>query len=158
MLYMETLNIRLDRALCVKWATRSKKLRRLLRESQPEGVARKRTGRHDRPVLTPEQLAVITILDSVGHGVSTGEINEKIDLPHANTTRTLDRMEKKGLVYRSRGKVDQRQMVVKLTLEGHKMARHLVEFRQAFHTSFWDDYTEPEKKVLMELLERPVRN
>jgi DNA-binding MarR family transcriptional regulator len=153
---METINIRLDRALCVKWAARLKKLRRLLKEPLPDCMARKGTGRRDRSALTPEQLAVITILDSAGHGIATGEINEKIDLPYANTTRTLDRMEKRGLVFRSRGKADQRQIIVKLTLEGHKIARHLAETSRAFYASFWDGYTEAEKRMLIELLKRQL--
>lgn len=151
---METQNVRLDRALCVKWAMRSEKLRRLLKEPPSGDVVRKGTSRRDRSILTPEQSAVITILDSAGHGISTGEINEKTDLPYANTTRTLDRMEKKGLVYRSRGKADKRQIIVKLTLEGQKIARHLTEISQAFCASFWDNYTESEKRTLLELLER----
>jgi len=151
---METLNIRLDRALSAKWAMRSEKLRRLLKELSSKEVSRKGISRRDRSIFTPEQLAVITILSSFGHGVATGEINEKIDLPYANTSRTLNRMEKKGLIYRSRGKEDKRQVIVKLTLEGQKIARHLADINQTFYTSFWNGYTEAEKKTLLELLEK----
>jgi len=104
--------------------------------------------------LTPEQYAILVVLDSYGHGVTVKEVGEAIDLPFANVTRTLERLETKGLVYRTRGVEDRRQMIVKLTLEGAKTARRLGEVRRRLGQTLWGKYDEREKRLLINLLSR----
>lgn len=148
------INHRLDAALRDRWVSRQALLRRLLKEAIPPH--RETRGTHpgrDRG-FTPEQYAIINILHSYGHGVTVGEIVEGIDIPYANVTRTLDRLEKKGLIHRTRGSEDRRQMIVRLTLEGNKAAGKLGEVRGRLDEQLWRGYSDEEKRALLELLSR----
>ena len=135
-----SLDQRLDRALREKWAERRQLLFDLLRKYIPE----KR--------ITPEQFAILDILSSVGHGLVVREITEQSDLPHANITRTLDRLEIKGLIRRTQDKADRRQVIIRLTLEGNKSVNRLAEIRQLLHEQMWTGLGEREKTYLLELL------
>jgi DNA-binding MarR family transcriptional regulator len=148
------INRRLDAALQDKWVTRQTILRKLLKETVP--LKPEPLGTHpgrDRG-FTPEQFVIINILCSYGHGVTVGEIVEGIDIPHANVTRTLDRLEKKGLIHRTRGSKDRRQMIVRLTLEGNKAAGKLAEVEGELDEQLWGGYSDEEKELLLELLNR----
>ncbi len=151
---MDDLNEQLDRIFGAKWAARSTLLRGLLK--QASGGRQAELGKESlRPPtghLTPEQLAVIIALDSYGHGVAVKEITKEIELPHANITRTLDKLEKKGLISRTQDKADRRRAIVRLTLEGNKTARRLVGIRRKLLSALWDIYDDREKKLLLELL------
>jgi DNA-binding MarR family transcriptional regulator len=151
---IDELDARLDRALTKKFIARQALLRRLLRETGAgvKGATGRGMPRAER--LTPEQYAILVVLDSYGHGVTVKEVGEAIDLPFANVTRTLERLETKGLVYRTRGVEDRRQMIVKLTLEGAKTARRLGEVRRRLEQTLWGKYDEREKRLLINLLSR----
>jgi len=143
-------NEKLDTALTGLYLRRQSILRELLKAAVP--MDRKTDGKS--AVFTPEQYAVISALDAYGHGVTVKEIAEAITTPHANVTRTLERLEKKGLVYRARGSEDKRQVIVRLTLAGSKLARRLDEIRDHFHRRMWGGFDEREKKMLLALLSR----
>jgi DNA-binding MarR family transcriptional regulator len=146
----------LDSLFRKKWAERRRLLWKLLRdqytaEKKPIGADPRDTAR-----FTPEQYDIITVLDSFGHGVPVKDITELIDLPFANITRTLDRLEKKGLIRRSKGKDDKRQVIIRLTLEGSRAARRLAHVRENLLTATWGMYDEAEQGILINLLERLV--
>jgi DNA-binding MarR family transcriptional regulator len=148
------MNNRLDRALAARWAERRAILRRTLKEKTPQAVApRGATPRGDRP-LTPEQWAVLKILDGAGPGIAVQEIAGQCDFPHANVTRTIDRLEKRGLLIRLRNKIDRRRLMVRLTVEGKKMVRELDEVEEMVYHILWDIYTPEEKDLLLRLLAR----
>jgi len=153
---MDNLNEKLDKALGTKWAARSTLLRELLKKApggRQAGLGKKSL-RPSAGHLTPEQLTVIAVLDSYGYGVAVKEIAEEIELPHANITRTLDKLEKKGLISRTQDRADRRRIIVRLTLEGNKTARCLSGIRQKLHSALWDIYDDREKILLLELLSR----
>ena len=102
--------------------------------------------------LAPEQAAVIKILAEFGHGISVGDIVEAMVLPHANVSRTLDRLEKKGLVRRARGKNDSRQVIIRLTLEGSKLARRIIRAYESALDDIWGNYNNEEIKTILSLL------
>lgn len=142
---------KLDAALIGLYLRRQSILRRLLKETAPTN--RKTDSRST--VFTPEQYAVISALDAYGHGVTVKEIAEAITTPHANVTRTLERLEKKGLVYRTRGSNDRRQVIVRLTLAGTKLARQFHDITERLHERLWGVYTSDETRVLLKLLSKP---
>lgn len=141
---------KLDSALVNFFLRRQSMLRSLLRAAVPSG----RTTGGRGTVFTPEQYAIILVLDTYGHGVTVKEIAEGVAAPHANVTRTLERLEKKGLVYSTRGSEDKRQVMVRLTLAGSKLARQLNEITNLLHQRLWDGLDERDKKTLLELLSR----
>jgi len=148
------LDRRLDAALRVKWVTRQKQLRELLKEIMPREPELPGTRPRRERGFTPEQYAIISILHSFGHGVTVSEIAGAIDIPHANVTRTLDRLERKGLIHRRRGDEDRRRMIVRLTLEGNKAAKRLSEIEARLDVIIWGAYSMSEKQALLELLNR----
>jgi DNA-binding MarR family transcriptional regulator len=152
----ENINHRLDRALAARWTERRTVHRRKLKEMTPHvPVPRGATPRGDRP-LTPEQWAVLQILDGAGLGVTVQTIAGQCDFPHANATRTLDRLEKRGLIMRLRNKADRRRVMVHLTVEGKRMVRDLDAVEDSVHHVFWDIYGPEEKELLLQLLTRRV--
>lgn len=150
----ENINNRLDRALAARWTERRIILRRTLKEKTPQVIAaRGATPRGDRP-LTPEQWAVLKILEGAGLGVTVQTIAGQCDFPHANATRTIDRLEKRGLLIRLRDKTDRRRVMVRLTVEGNKMVRELDAVEDTLHHVLWDRYSPEEKELLLRLLMR----
>lgn len=133
---------KLDKAFMAKYTERRKSLSKNLRalsESFPGRIA-------------PEQAEVLKILSELGHGVPVGEISVKLESPHANITRTLDRLEKKGLVRRSRSKDDRRQVIIRITLEGSKLAAKVSELYDGALQSIWGNYSNEEKNNLLKFL------
>lgn len=150
----DIIDTRLDKTLARKHVERLSLLRRLLKElpvsqdTMPRGSAKKPTP------FTPEQYEIITILDAYGHGVTVKEIVEAIDAPHANVTRTLERLENKGLIYRARGSEDRRQVIVRLTLAGAKTARQMAKIAERLDDLLWHKLTDDEKRTLLRLLRK----
>jgi DNA-binding MarR family transcriptional regulator len=153
---MDNPNEQLDKAFGTKWAARSTLLRELLKRASSgrQAGSRKKSLRTPAGQLTPEQLTVIAVLDSYGYGVAVKEITKEIELPHANITRTLDKLEKKGLISRTQDRADRRRAIVRLTLEGNKTARRLADVRRRLYASIWDIYNDNEKQLLYDLLVR----
>jgi DNA-binding MarR family transcriptional regulator len=108
----------------------------------------------DQRTITPEQYAILMVLDRNKRGMAVMDIAEEIASPHANVSRTLDRLEHKGLVGRGRGKEDGRQVVVKLTLEGGKVVGTLRQVAAQVHRRIWGRYSEEEKGRLLSLLNK----
>ncbi len=150
----DVLDIRLDRALARKHAERLSLLRRLLKELAPSSPPAHGGGAKKARPFTPEQYEIITILDAYGHGVTVKEIVEAVEAPHANVTRTLERLENKGLIYRARGSEDRRQMIVRLTLAGAKTARQMVRIGERLDQLLWHKITDDEKRTLLRLLRK----
>ena len=82
------------------------------------------------------------------------QIGEQLSWPHANVTRTLDRLEKKGIIIRARSRADRRQAEVKLTVEGTRAARRLSEITARFLDLLWNRYTDEEKRQFLDMLSR----
>jgi DNA-binding MarR family transcriptional regulator len=133
---------KLDKAFMAKYAERRKNLARNLRALSESFPGR----------MAPEQAEVLKILSELGHGVPVGEISAKLDLPHANVTRTLDRLEKKGLVRRSRSKNDRRQIIIRLTLGGNKLSRRMGELYNEALQSIWNKCSYEDKNYLLRIL------
>ena len=147
------IEVGLDAALEKKWRTRQNILRRLLRETEPTEDKKAGTVSHRTRGYTPEQFTIIMILAEFGHGVRISEIAGAVDMPHANISRSLDRLEQKGLVLRKRGH-DRREVLVRLTLEGNKAAGRLRDVERKLQAEIWGDYDRAEQEILLKLLTR----
>jgi len=70
--------------------------------------------------LTSPQLLLMQAIQSQGD-VTVGALAREISLSQATVTTIIDRLEKRGLVYRERSQQDKRRVYVHLTNEGRDM-------------------------------------
>ncbi len=74
--------------------------------------------------LTGPQLTVVKLLEAVGD-LSLSQLSERIRAQNSTVTGIVDRMEREGLVVRSRSKTDRRVIHIKLTPKGASLAREV---------------------------------
>ena len=63
-------------------------------------------------------------------GLSQKQLARRVQIEEPTTTRTLDRMERDGLVHRVRDETDRRRVNVYLTERGHQLRDELVPYAQ----------------------------
>jgi DNA-binding MarR family transcriptional regulator len=68
--------------------------------------------------LSPVQYNVLRILRGAPDGLTCGEIGNRMITRDSDITRLLDRMEKRGLISRSRGDKDRRVVLTIITAQG----------------------------------------
>lgn len=89
------------------------------------------------PVLRAEELSmnqynVLRILRGAPNGLPCGEIGTRMITRDPDITRLLDRLEKRGMISRSREARDRRTVLTRITAEGLKLLAQLDEpVRQA---------------------------
>ncbi len=83
--------------------------------------------------LTSNQYNVLRILRGAPEGLACGEVAERMLTRDPDITRLLDRMEKRGLITRSREEKDRRTVVTRITAEGLKLLGKLDEPVQEAH-------------------------
>lgn len=84
--------------------------------------------------LTGPQLVVVKLLEPVGK-LSLSELSWKIRARNSTVTGIIDRMEREGLVVRSRSKEDRRVVHIELTAKGRALAGSIrVEPMEIFRT------------------------
>jgi len=78
--------------------------------------------------LTPTQYNVLRILRGAGEeGLPRCEVQARLVAPVADTTRLLDRMEKMGLVVRSRSTEDRRVVASRITPRGLALVERVAQ-------------------------------
>jgi len=83
--------------------------------------------------LSPTQYNVLRILRGSPDGLSCGEIANRMITRDPDITRLLDRLEKRGLISRSREEKDRRTVMARITSEGLELLGRLDEPVQAAH-------------------------
>jgi DNA-binding MarR family transcriptional regulator len=83
--------------------------------------------------LSPTQYNVLRILRGASQGLPCGEIASRMITRDPDVTRLLDRMEKRGLISRSRESRDRRLVLTRITPEGLKLVNRLDEPVQKIH-------------------------
>jgi DNA-binding MarR family transcriptional regulator len=83
--------------------------------------------------LSPTQYNVLRILRGTPDGLPCGEIASRMITRDPDVTRLLDRLEKRGLISRSRDKNDRRTVIGRITPEGLKLVARLDEPIQEIH-------------------------
>lgn len=86
--------------------------------------------------------------------VTIGKIANDISLSQATVTTILDRLEKRGLVYRERSTQDKRKVHVHLTDEGEKAALNAPTPLQEQFARQFNDLHEWEQSMLISSLQR----
>src|SRR5579863_3230059 len=108
-------------------------------------------------ILKPEDLSstqynVLRILRGAPEGLPCGEIAKRMITRDPDITRLLDRLEKRGLITRSREAKDRRTVMTRITGEGLKLLARLDEPVQEAHRKQLGHLGRERLNVLMELL------
>ena len=102
--------------------------------------------------LSPTQHDALGIVRGAPAGLSCGEIGTRLIARDPDITRLLDRLEKRGLISRSRETKDRRMVTVRLTQTGLDLLDRLDEPVEAVHLEQLGHLGEKRLKQLSELL------
>jgi DNA-binding MarR family transcriptional regulator len=110
------------------------------------------------PVLKAEDLSstqynVLRILRGAPEGLPCGEIGNRMITKDPDITRLLDRLEKRGLISRSRDAKDRRTVTARITTAGLKLLGRLDEPVQAAHRKQLGHLGRNRLRALTELLQ-----
>ena len=85
-------------------------------------------------------------------GLSQKQLSRRVQIDESTTTRTLDRMERDGLVRRERDKSDRRRINVYLTERGNLLRDELVPYAQEVNALATHGLSEQDKAKINSLL------
>lgn len=102
--------------------------------------------------VSATQYNVLRILRGSPDGLSCGEIGNRMITRDPDITRLLDRMEKRGLILRSREVKDRRTVLTKITPKGLSLLARLDQPVQDVHREQLGHLGEKRLKELSELL------
>lgn len=103
--------------------------------------------------ITPEQWSVLNQIDA-SEGLIQKEIAERAGKDKPTTTRILDHLESKGLVFKETGRQDRRSFIVYSTDRGKELIRDTIRIEQGVTEDVKSCMTEEEYSLFIELLER----
>jgi DNA-binding MarR family transcriptional regulator len=103
--------------------------------------------------LSPVQYNVLRILRGSPGGLTCGEIGNRMITRDPDTTRLLDRMEKRKLVSRSRDNKDRRVVLTRITAEGLNLLEKLDQPVRDMHRRLLGHLGTERLRTLRQLLE-----
>jgi DNA-binding MarR family transcriptional regulator len=106
--------------------------------------------------LSMTQYNVLRILRGAPEGLPCGEIANRMITRDPDITRLLDRLEKRGLIYRSRESKDRRMVMAGITPHGLKLLARLDEPVQEAHRKQLAHLGRERLRALTELLHASV--
>jgi DNA-binding MarR family transcriptional regulator len=107
--------------------------------------------------LSPTQYNVLRILRGAPEGLPCGEIGSRMITRDPDITRLLDRLEKRGLIVRSRESKDRRMVMARITPLGLKLLGRLDEPVQETHRKQLGHLGRERLRALTELLHQSRR-
>jgi DNA-binding MarR family transcriptional regulator len=102
--------------------------------------------------LSTTQYNVLRILRGSPQGLTCGEIASRMITRDPDVTRLLDRLEKRGLISRSRENRDRRVVLARISPEGLKLVNRLDEPVQKIHLKQLGHMGKDRLQALAELL------
>ena len=102
--------------------------------------------------LSTTQYNVLRILRGSPQGLTCGEIASRMITRDPDVTRLLDRLEKRGLISRSRESRDRRVVLARISPEGLKLVNRLDEPVQKIHRKQLGHMGKDRLQALAELL------
>jgi DNA-binding MarR family transcriptional regulator len=104
--------------------------------------------------LSLTQYNVLRILRGAGeHGLCCREVAERMITRDPDITRLVDRLERRGLLTRSRDSKDRRIITVRITDAGQKMLKHLDKPIEDYNRNRLSHLGKGDLRKLLELLE-----
>ncbi|MBS4028841.1 MAG: MarR family transcriptional regulator [Ignavibacteriales bacterium] len=91
-------------------------------------------------------------------GISLTELVERLYLDNPTLTGIIDRMERDGLLQRQRDDDDRRVVNVYLTAKGKLLRSEIEHLAQETDEDIWKNFSEPEKKEMLNYIERLWNN
>ena len=101
--------------------------------------------------LTGPQLTVVKMLEALGD-LSLSRLSEKIRAQNSTVTGIVDRMEREGLVVRTRSAADRRVVHIQLTHKGADLARQVKVEPIAIFREALGSLTAEETRALLRIL------
>lgn len=106
--------------------------------------------------LAPSQIGVLRILRKCG-GISIGDISAKLGMPDSNISAICRRLEKRGLLERTRDEDDQRVVNVTLTQEALLLLKQLEEEVERIYMAYIDRISPGDKEDIIAAFEKLER-
>ncbi len=104
--------------------------------------------------ISPTQFNVLRILRGAGdEGLPCGEIGDRMITHDPDITRLLDRLEKRGLIERSRGSKDRRVITARISKEGLQLLSAFDERESHLEREMLGHLSDRKLKELCRLLE-----
>jgi DNA-binding MarR family transcriptional regulator len=103
----------------------------------------------DMPHAAATALAVV---DGAASPLTPSEISERVLVPSATMTSTLDLLESRGWIVRQTNPDDRRSFLVEITVEGRATADRILAGIRAIELAVMAGLTEAERKQLLRLL------
>ena len=116
------------------------------------------------PDRAQEITATLALLQDAMNGLpamaadTAFELAREMDIDAGAMTRTLDRLEAKGLIERVRSETDRRVVHLKLTAEGEAAAEQVPHVLADVNNDFLRGFTKPEWTQLKDFLQRMLVN
>lgn len=103
--------------------------------------------------LTPTQYNVLRVLRGAGEPLTCGEMGDKLIARDPDVTRLADRLERSGLISRTRSDEDRRVVVTRITDKGKRLVDKLDEPVAQLHRDQLAHLGREKLSALAELLE-----
>lgn len=116
---------------------------------------------HDKalePLGLTSRQGVVLLNCARGEAHTTAELAVYNGLDISSMSRMLDRLEKKGLLTRSRSRTDRRKVAIRLTGKGQALLRKGIPVAARVATDAWRNVTEREKGVLRNIVHKILGN
>ena len=94
----------------------------------------------------------LAVIDGAGRSLTPSEIGERVLLPSASITSTLDTLERRGWVRRVPNPDDRRSLLIEITPEGRRTADQLLPGIRTLERSVLSALTKSERTQLLALL------
>ncbi|MCP3953497.1 MAG: winged helix-turn-helix transcriptional regulator [Desulfobacterales bacterium] len=105
--------------------------------------------------LTGPQLVILQEISNLGE-VTAGEVARAVSLSQATLTGILERMEKRGLLFRRRSEHDKRRVMVRITDSGKKVLDDAPPLMQEEFVDGFSNLQEWEQNMILSSLQRLV--
>lgn len=112
---------------------------------------------HDETLgpVDSSSVQIVTVLaERPDAAAPVAQLAQALDVAPSTASRLVSRAEKAGLVERSAGPEDSRQVVVGLTTSGRTLARRSRRFRASYLAELTHDWTTGERRQFADLLQR----
>jgi DNA-binding MarR family transcriptional regulator len=109
-----------------------------------------------RADLTGPQLTVLKVLEGLGD-LSLSDLSERIRAQNSTVTGIIDRMEREGLVVRTRSTEDRRVIRIRLTEKGARIAREIAVEPMEIFRSALENLSPVEMRDLLKILTKIAR-
>ncbi len=107
--------------------------------------------------LNAFQLLSVMLIGGNETGVSMKALRESLVIPGSSLTFTLDSLEKKGLIKRTRNGLDRRQWLLSLTARGRRFYSTLVERQTEAVITSLEKFSDEERAAFLKIAEEISR-